>query len=174
MQVSICHATVEGQTGKIARFVADCVSGAGHTPLMFDVGDERAHADFDDIDRVILAAPVHERRHPRGFEAFVAGRHADLADRPVLMLSVSLKAAFAEGRDEAQDYLDEMLLRTGLEPDASVLVAGAVRPESYGYFESQVLRHVVLEGQSFDPGVKHEFTDWDGLRAAVRAFLDGG
>ena len=78
MQVSICHATVEGQTGNIVRFVADCVSGAGHTPLMFDVGDERAHADFDDIDRVILAAPVHERRHPRGFELRKEANIADL------------------------------------------------------------------------------------------------
>ena len=89
------------------------------------------------------------------------------------MLSVSLKAAFSIGREEAEDYLAEMILRTGFEPDERALVAGAVRPESYDYFEKEIVRHVVLRGQRIDPrdGTR-EFTDWAALEAVVTAFLN--
>ncbi|AXT25580.1 hypothetical protein D1823_02595 [Ruegeria sp. AD91A] len=65
--------------------------------------------------------------------------------------SIGLKAAFASGREEACDYLNEMLMRTGFEPNATALIAGEVRPENYGYFEREILKHVVLLGQNFDP-----------------------
>ena len=89
------------------------------------------------------------------------------------MLSVSLKASFPEGLEEAEDYLTEMKMRTGLTFDQDVLVAGAVRTDSYGYFESQIVQNVVLNGRPVDlvEGVR-EFTDWDNLSAEVDAFLN--
>ena len=71
-----------------------------------------------------------------------------------------------------QDYLTEMKMRTGFEPDKEVLVAEAVRSSSYGYFESQVVQHVVLGDRSVDlvNGVC-EFTDWNALGSEVDGFL---
>ena len=67
-----------------------------------------------------------------------------------------------------------MEMRTGFEPDRELLVAGAVRTSSYGYFENQVVRNVALDGRDIElvDGVR-EFTDWDALRDAVDAFLAG-
>lgn len=172
MAVLIAFATVEGQTGKIARHVEAVAKEAGNNVQLLDASDLAARADWDAVDKVILAASVHERRHPKDFEVFVAAKHSELKERPVLLLSVSLSAAFEEGQDEAQDYADEMKMRTGLEPDAELMVAGAIRAQSYDYFSSQVLKHVVLRGRDFDPSVKeHEFTDWDEVSATVRDFL---
>ena len=174
MTVLIVFSTIEGQTGKIARFVEDEVKASGRTALMIDA-DDMDVPDFDDVEAVILAAPVHERRHPRAFEAFLIAHEAELAACKTLFLSVSLNAAFPEGMEEAQEYVTEMNMRTKLTPDATMLVPGAVRGGAYDYYSKQVLAHVVLRDREFDPnGVDvYEFTDWDLLRGKVEGFLNG-
>lgn len=172
MTVLIVHASIEGQTGKIADFVEAEVRKAGHEVARFDADEKTAPVFFDDVTKVILAAPVHERRHPETFEVFVSAHRADLQARPSLMLSVSLSAAFPEGMEEAQEYLTEMEMRTRFKATAEALVAGAVRTGSYDYFQSQVLRHVVLRDREYDAGGgPQEFTDWDALAAQVADFL---
>lgn len=173
MTILIAYATIEGQTGKIARFVRELLREAGHSVRLFDTSDGSAEPGLDAASKVILAAPVHERRHPDDFEIFVTARRADLAKRQTLFLSVSMSAAFPEGREEAQDYVTEMVMRTGFEPTRTELVAGAIRTERYDYYATQVLRHVVLDGRPVDPSAgPHEFTDWAVLESAVREFAE--
>ncbi len=173
MTVLIAYGTVEGQTAKIARFINDVIKESGYETKLIDTGDQIRHVSLADVDMVILLAPVHERRHPKLFEAFVESQSDVFASRKSLVLSVSLKAAFARGQEDARDYLTEMLMRTHFEPDETALVAGAVRPDNYGYFEEEIVQHVVLKDQKLDPrdGAR-EFTDWDALKAMVVAFLD--
>lgn len=175
MKVLILFTTIEGQTGKIARFLEKEIAAAGQEAVLVDCADAAVPLSFDGIDKVILAAPVHERRHPERFEAILATRREELNALEVLMLSVSLSAAFPEGHEEAQDYLDEMKLRTGLRTSAEMLVPGAVRTDRYDYYARQVLRHVVLRGRDYDPDQSsHEFTDWAALKAKLSDFLADG
>ncbi|GAB5448666.1 flavodoxin domain-containing protein [Gymnodinialimonas sp.] len=171
MNVLILYGSVEGQTAKIARFVKQRVEELGHGATLANA-DDPVQLPIEGTDAVILAASVHQRRHPRNFEALLSARKDDLAERKVLMLSVSLNAAFPEGREEAEDYVLEMKMRTGLAPDAEVLVAGAVRTSEYDYFAKQVVQHVVMRGRDYDrTAEEHEFTDWDALAKAVEGFL---
>ena len=172
MSVLIVYATIVGQTGKIARFLSDVLIDAGERVTLVDAGDKTIANPFNGAHKVILAGSVHERRHPKPFEIFLTAHNRDLAECDTLLLSVSLNAAFAEGLEEAQDYVDEMLLRTGMTPSDQMLVAGAVRTERYDYFALQVLRHVILRGQDFDPrDGPREFTDWDALKSKVLSFV---
>ncbi len=172
MNVLIIYGTVEGQTKKIAEFVADHCRSEGHAVEMLDASNDPVATSIDGFDKVVLAASVHERRHPRDFEAIVSGYQEELAKCDTLMLSVSLNAAFPAGMDEAKDYLVEMKMRTKLEPNAELLVAGAVRQATYDYYARQVLQHVVLRDHDFDPTKgDYEFTDWDALTAALKDFL---
>ena len=173
MKVLIIFETVEGQTRKIVDAIEHQVRAAGHDVQHFDASDKLAALSFDGIDKVVLAAPVHERRHPEGFEVLVGTSLEELSARDTLLISVSLKAAFPEGLEEAQDYLVEMEMRTGFEPDKEFLLAGAVRTASYGYFESQIVQNVALKGRKIElvDGVC-EFTDWDALSRKVDAFLN--
>lgn len=172
MEILIVFETVEGQTRKITAFLQQRIRDAGHMVRLFDTQDRLGTAAFDGIDKVVLAAPVHERRHPKGFEVFVSASRLELKKRPTLLVSVSLKAAFPDGLEEAQDYLVEMKMRTGFEPDREVLAAGAVRPGSYGYYESQIVKNVVLAGRQVDlvDGAR-EFTNWDALGDEINAFI---
>jgi len=118
MTVLIVYATEEGQTARIARFVELELGKAGHNTRVADTLDETIEISLDGMDTVILAAPVHERRHPKPFERLLATHRDALGCRRTLMLSVSLSAAFPEGLEEAEDYLLEMKMRTRFTPDA--------------------------------------------------------
>lgn len=173
MQIVVLFETGEGQTLKIADFIAGQIREMGHKVTLVDTSDKMADLSLVDADKVILAAPVHERRHPKTFEVAIGAAKQDLAKIPTLMISVSLKAAFPEGLEEAQDYLTEMEMRTGFEPTQEALVAGAVRTGSYDYFQSQVVRYVVLDGHDVElrDGVK-EFTDWNALAKTIASFVN--
>jgi menaquinone-dependent protoporphyrinogen oxidase len=172
MKVLIIYATIEGQTGKIAKFAENLVRDVGHEVSIVDTREKVSDLDLERIDAVILAAPVHERRHPLPFEVVLSANSKELENRRTLMLSVSLSAAFPEGHEEAQEYLTEMKMRAGFSPDAELLVAGAVRGSKYDYFASQIVRHVVLRGRDVDENAdEHEFTDWDALAAKIGDFL---
>lgn len=172
MEIAILFETVEGQTGKIVTVVAHQVRSLGHNVTICDTAHQAVGGCLERADKVILAAPVHERRHPRKFEATLIGAREALAARPTLMLSVSLKAAFADGLEEARDYLIEMQMRTGFAPTLELLVAGAARMNAYDYYERQIVRHVALVGQDVELGeTGREFTDWRVLKAWVATFL---
>jgi menaquinone-dependent protoporphyrinogen oxidase len=171
MNVLIIYASIEGQTAKIAHFMESELEKAGHSVRMVDAQGTDTLA-LDDVDKVILAAPVHERRHPQLFETLLIARKKTLETRDTLLVSVSLSAAFPEGVEEAGEYVTELKMRTGFEPTAELLVAGAIRTGHYDYFATQVLRHVVLRDRNYDPSSEeHEFTDWKALSAALESFM---
>ena len=172
MKILIIFETVEGHTRKIVEFVENRLRSAGHDIQVFNAEDQTAALTFDTVDKIILAAPVHERRHPRNFELLVSASRDELSAKPTLLISVSLKASFPEGLEEAQDYLTEMEMRTDFRPTKEYLAAGAVRTESYGYFEQQVIRNVVLNGREIGlvDGVR-DFTDWTALGNTIDAFV---
>lgn len=175
MSVLIVFETVEGQTRKIARFAESHVLKAGLNVTPFNTADQTTPVSFDGVEKVILAAPVHERRHPKAFEEFLAANLPALESRDTLMLSVSLKAAFPESMEEANDFLIEMKMRTGFTPDSEALVAGAVRTKSYDYFAAMIVQLVVLRGQDYDvEDGEREFTDWKALEAKLSEFLAAG
>ena len=172
MKILVVFETGEGQTRKIAKFVSDQLKHDGHAVTVIDTSDRMATISLDDAERVILAAPVHERRHPKNFEVAIGAAKDALSDLPTLMISVSLKAAFPDGIEEARDYLTEMKMRTGFEPTTEILVAGAVQSGSYDYFQRQIVQFVALEGHELDPSDgPHEFTDWDDLADQLQRFL---
>ena len=173
MNVLILFATIEGQTEKIARFLESEVRQAGHCATLVNALDKSEDISFDGIDKVILAASVHERRHPKWFETLLSAQSQTLSQMDTLLISVSLMAAFPDTLKEAGEFVTEMKMRTGFNPRAELLVAGAVKVGSYDYFSTQVLRHVVLRGEQYDiEKGDREFTDWDALKSALLEFLD--
>ena len=172
MKVMIIYESVEGQTDKIARFARDRLAAKGHDVQLVDTADRQVEVAYAGVDKVILAAPVHERRHPKSFEVFVGADRELLGGLDTMMLSVSLKAAFPDSLGEAMEFLTDMEMRTGFEANRKLLVAGAVRPSSYDYFSTQILRHVILDGKDVSiDGDTHEFTDWDALDKELTDFV---
>jgi menaquinone-dependent protoporphyrinogen oxidase len=172
MKVLIAYATTEGQTRKIAEKIANQVRELGHVAELADIERKRRGINIDEFDAVIIAASVHQRDHQDAIEVFVTACRAALNAKPTMFLSVSLSAAFDEGRGEALDYVARFVGQTGWTPGVSLPVAGALRNEAYDYFQQQILEHVVLKNREVDRLERnHEFTDWKALSDAVEAFL---
>jgi len=173
MKILIVYASVEGQTAKIADFAAEYITQAGHDVVLANA-DDPATIDFQNTDAVVLAAPVHQRMHPKTFEAFIEASKSALAQHRTLLISVSLSAAFPEGLRDAEKYIEELKTRTGFEPDAELMIAGAVRITQYDYFAMQLIQHVVLRDRDYDVSAgEQEFTDWKALKAGVFEFVGG-
>ena len=173
MNVLILYASTEGQTRKIAKFVNEHVLKAGHTGTLVDAGQKGAILPLEGVDRIILAASIHQQRHPIIFERFVSAHNLALTSYRTFMISVSLCAAFPEGLDEARSYLAEMRKRTSFAADTEALVAGALQFKKYREYESQVVRLIGLHLERYESvdGDK-EFTDWPALERTVLEFLN--
>jgi menaquinone-dependent protoporphyrinogen oxidase len=171
MNILIGYSSQEGQTRKIAQFLGEVAKRLGHGAQLVNLDASGANLELGTFDRVILAGSVHERRHAPGFESFITQNADTLHRLKTLLLSVSLNAAFAEGLEDAQDYLDEMKLRTNFTPTAEALIAGAVRRESYDAYAEHVVRDVLLQGRD-TLEASREFTDWEALEATVSGFLE--
>ena len=123
-------------------------------------------------DGLVVAAPVHQRRHPETIINFVLAHRDDLRAKPSALISVSLSAAFADGLGDAQGYVDLLVKDCGWQPSATCLAAGALRYSEYDFFQEQIIRHVVLRGrEAKDVGGDYDFTDWDALRHFVDEFV---
>jgi menaquinone-dependent protoporphyrinogen oxidase len=172
MKTLIVYASIEGHTRKIAEHLEAKLGDLGHEVSSFNAMDRTAEVSVLPFDRIILAGSVHERMHPKPFEVFLSGNAEQLSQKPTLLISVSMSAAFPEGADEAAEYVEELSMRSGLTPNDTLCVGGAIKLGKYDYYAMQVLRHVVLRNRNFDPKeTDHEFTDWDALDAHVAGFV---
>lgn len=172
MKILIVYGTTEGQTQIIAERVAAQLREAGHKPELYDAARRPGDLDIGVFDKIIVAGSVHQKQHQRSLEIFALSNLAQLKAKPTLFLSVSLSAAFEDGRADAQGYVDEFFAYTGWQASQALLVAGALRYDEYDYFMEQIVEHIVLKGRAVNgPKGDHEFTDWDGLARSVDAFL---
>lgn len=172
MSVLIAYGTSEGQTRKIANFVASRIRELGHEAVTHDTADYLGELRLEDFDRMIVAGSVHERGHQEGLELFVLSYRQILEARPTMFLSVSLSAAFEDGCGEANGYVEKFLDSTGWKPTRRLLVAGALRHGEYGYYKKMIVKHQVLKDHALtNPETDQEFTDWNALEKAVVDFV---
>jgi menaquinone-dependent protoporphyrinogen oxidase len=175
MQIAVIYATTEGQTRKVARFVADRLVAAGHAVELL------AAADAEDLALgrfagAILAASVHAGHFQREFEHLVTARRDHLAALPTLFLAVSLVAAGTDDRDrtDRDGCVSRLCAETGWTPGRVEHVAGAFRFSHYDFFKGWAMRWIASQrGVALTPGEDLELTDWDALAAAVDGFAAG-
>jgi menaquinone-dependent protoporphyrinogen oxidase len=174
MNVLIIYGTIEGQTRKIATFMADRVRDQGNEVSLVDSTDMPTNLDVGIFDAVIAAGSVHNGHHQGGLLEFVRRHVKGLQALPTAFVSVSLSMA----SDEAQDRLDaaacadQFLDVAGWKPSVTHLVAGALRYTQYDFFKGWMLKMIAgAKGASTDTSKDHEFTDWRDLETFVDAFL---
>ncbi len=174
MNVLIIYGTTEGQTRKIANFMADRVRDRGETATLIDSTDLPNGLDVDGFDAVIAAGSVHNGRHQAALFQFVRDHRERLQVKPSAFVSVSLSMASDDKEDrlDAAACADRFLSAAEWKPTVTHLVAGALRYTQYDFFKSWILKAIAsTKGASTDTSKDHEFTDWKDLEAFVGAFL---
>ncbi|WP_421725608.1 flavodoxin domain-containing protein [Bauldia sp.] len=173
MRVLICYGTTEGQTRKIAEFVADIVREKGHEAALFDASDVSA-LEPSRCQAAILAGSVHMGRYQGALVHHIRDWHERLNGMPSAFISVSLAAAGDDphGRAEIDETAQKMLRDSGWLPKATLHAAGALRFTQYDFFKRWIMRAIARQHQSdVDVHSDTEYTDWDDVRVFVEDFL---
>ncbi len=174
MNVLIIYGTTEGQTRKIANFMADLVRRRGSQARLIDSTDMPEGLDIGAFDAIVVAGSVHQWHHQASVFQFVRDHLEILQAKPTAFVSVSLSMAgtAAEDRLDAAECAEGFLDVAGWKPTVTHLVAGALRYSQYDFFKCWILKMIAgAKGTSTDTSKDHEFTDWRDLEAFVDAFL---
>jgi len=175
MRVFIIFGTTEGQTRKLAQFMAAELRAAGHTVAVEEATPRAAHAHIPAYDALILAGSLHVGRFQSNLVEFVADHRAALKMKPTAFVSVSLSAAGEDPDD--WEGLEQCFARfqheTGWMPDAVHHAAGAIRYSQYDFFKRLVIKHIAeRRGQRTVTSQDYELTDYKALSAFILEFVE--
>lgn len=168
-RVLILHATVEGQTARIAARIAQHLRHRGH--VLDEHRDETAPANLDlaGFDAVVVGASVHYGRHPASVLALVRKYRKALAHRYSAFFSVSLSARSKP--QAAQRYVQEFLRQAGWQPQQAIIFAGALPYSRYAPLKRLLMRAFVgLAGGDTDASRDYDYTDWHAVDRFAEAF----
>jgi menaquinone-dependent protoporphyrinogen oxidase len=167
----IVYGTTDGQTAKIAQFLAQEFRALGAEIELFDaaVGSPGP----DGYDGVIVAASVHAGGFQRSVQRWVTQNREALHCAHAVFLPVSL-SVLQENPRVARDLaavITRFKRRTGWIPAETKLVAGAVLYTRYGWLKQRVMRYMMRQaGGGTDTSRDFEYTDWADLEAFARDF----
>ncbi|MCC1481935.1 flavodoxin domain-containing protein [Roseibaca sp. Y0-43] len=174
MKILVGYATKEGQSRKIARWIADRAADAGHSSelLALDDADGLEMARFD---RAVLVASIHVGQFKPALAEFAAAHAGWLGAHPTLFLPVSLAAAGHDSDDwRALAKIEQDLAQaTGWTPSRVEHTAGAYTPSRYDMLTRFIMRRIVAKKDpDADLDVDHEYTDWADLGRVVDSWLE--
>src|SRR5512146_944726 len=175
MKFLLVYGTTEGQTEKVARFVADHLAQQGQQTQVINAIDEAATTiDLRGFDAVIIAASVHAGHYQSAVIHFVSRHLEGIEARPNAFLSVSLAAASDDGDDVhgLEQCIAAFAQQTGWTPRRVHHVAGAFRYASYDFLKRWAMKYIAYrKGGPMDTSRDHELTDWVDLAQFVSSFL---
>ena len=164
--VLIVFATKEGQSGKIARYLAASFKACGHVVELHDAEHDRKCPDFERAHAAVVCAPIHARGYPRAIVRFVR-EHKDFLDGlPSAFLSVGLAvlSKVHDGRAQTLAIVEKFVQQTDWHPRRVELVAGALPYTRYNVIVRFVMRRIAAtEGGDTDASRDYEYTDWSQL-----------
>lgn len=173
--VLVIYGSTDGQTRKIAGFVAEALQTRGLKVDLIDSATPSAEAVQPRHAAAVLAGSLHEHLHQRALQHFVQKNVGWLNTIPTLFLSVSLEAAMPDAvdRHQARHHLQCFLDATGLQPLRAEPVAGALRYTQYDWMRRTMVKLIARQmGASTDTAHDCEYTDWDALERTVDEFVE--
>jgi menaquinone-dependent protoporphyrinogen oxidase len=164
----ILYATTEGQTAKIARFLADRLRARGADVLLLNAVELPGDMDPAAFGAVILAASLHTGHYQAAIEHFARDHHERLNAMHSTFVSVSLSAA-GDDEDDVQGLarcVEDLQRTTGWKPRHVHHAAGAFRYTQYDFLKRWAMKYIAWrKGGPTDSSQDWELTDWDALGA---------
>jgi menaquinone-dependent protoporphyrinogen oxidase len=167
-RVLVVFHTSEGQTAKIAERIASVLREAGHVVELSEVADAPAPRGYDGV---VVGDSIHAVKHSREMVRYLESHAATLNAMPAALFQVSLTSANPDEEHTATAHglVEELLSRTGFDPDVVGLFAGALVYTQYGWLKRHIMRAIVKrEGGDTDMSRDYEYTDW----VAVERFAE--
>jgi menaquinone-dependent protoporphyrinogen oxidase len=170
-KIMIGYGTTEGQTARIAEYIADVIRGQSHEARVVDLKQPRGLSP-DDYDALIVGGSIHMGKHEEHVVNYVKTNRATLERLPSAFFSVSL-AAHGD-MDNARAYVENFVQESGWRPAQVGYFGGALLYRQYGFMKRLMMKRIVRDkpgNLSLDTSRDHEYTEWDGVRQFAEAFL---
>lgn len=168
-RILILHATIEGQTARVAARIAQYLRDRGHAVESIRADSAPVGPEFAAFDAVIVGASVHYGRHPDHLRALVRRHRAALASRRSAFFSVSLSARSKP--QAAQRYVQKFLRQAGWQPRQTATFAGALPYSEYATWKRWLMiAFVGFAGGDTDASRDYEYTDWHAVDRFAEAF----
>ncbi len=174
-RILIAYGTSEGQTARIAEYLAGVIRDQGHEAVPVDIRRAGAPAP-DGYDAVIVGASVHMGKHQSCVRDFARKNRAVLEHLPSAFFSVSLAAqdTTEAARREVEGCVEKFVQQTGWRPRKVGLFAGALLYTRYGFFTRWIMRKIARSKGSSDTDTSRDYfyTDWADVRRFAEEFLE--
>jgi menaquinone-dependent protoporphyrinogen oxidase len=164
------YQTSEGQTAKIAARIAETLRAGGNE---IDVRDVEHAPAPDGYDGVVVGDSIHAVKHSRPMIRYVTENVGALNAMPSALFQVCLASANPDEQHTAaaHELVVDLTERTGLDPDAVGMFAGALVYTQYGWFKRHMMRAIVKhEGGDLDMTKDYEYTDWNAVTQFAEHF----
>ena len=169
--VPVFYATTEGQTRRIADYLATSLRNLGLVGTAIEIGSaEAAVVDWARVKAVAVGASVHGGKHQRQAAAFVSRHLVRLNARPSVFFSVSLsiRSSIPREVDAARAVAEAFPREVGWEPRRVVCLAGRLAYLQYGWLKRFIMRRIAAKsGGPIDTSRDYEFTDWAEVRSVA-------
>lgn len=175
IKVLIPYGTSEGQTARIAEYLANVIRGHGYAAYPVDLSDSSLPV-MDRYDAVLVGASVHMGKHESYVRDFVKKNREALERLPSAFFSVSLAAHddTEEARAALEGYIEKFAQETGWHPRMVGLFAGALLYTRYGFFKRWIMNKIARNKGSPDTDTSRDYiyTDWDSVTHFAEEFLE--
>ena len=171
-KIYIPYSTGEGQTAKIAEYIADVMRAHGHEAQTSDIGRSEGSVPGE-YDGVLLGASIHMGKHDKHAVEFVRDNRTVLERLPSAFFSVSL-AAHGD-MDEARSYVEDFEQQTGWRPARVALFGGALLYTQYGFVKRHMMKRIAGNkpgNLGTDVSRDYVYTEWDGVQRFAEDFLE--
>jgi menaquinone-dependent protoporphyrinogen oxidase len=168
-RIYIPYATSEGQTARIAEYIADVVRDHGHKADAVELSEAESPLEYDGV---IIGSSIHMGKHDKRAGKYVHEHLHALEGMASAFFSVSL-AAHGE-HEEAEGYVEEFEQETGWRPDRVGIFSGALLYTQYGFLKRRLMRKIASEkpgSLGTDISRDYVYTEWDGVRRFAEDFL---
>ena len=168
----IAYVTHEGQTAKIAEYIADVIRAHGQEAETVDL-KKSGDGVPDGYDGVIVGSSIHVGKHDKHATEYVKRNRGTLEQIPSAMFSVSLAAHGDE--EEAEGYVEKFEEQTGWHPAKVALFSGALPYTEYGFVKRHMMKQIAghMPGDlGTDTHRNYVYTEWDGVKRFAEDFLE--
>lgn len=174
MHVLILYASLEGQTEKIASYIAQEVQDKGYQVSLLSI--DMLPADFSDANyhAVIIGGSIHMGNYPKPMKKLVKSHRDWLNKIPSALFTVCMGINSVEAKSvkEAREYGEHFIADTGWQPGLNETIAGAVKYTQYNFITRFIMKMISKrEGGSTDTSRDHEYTSWKQVKQFAEKFV---
>ena len=161
MKTLILYSSQDGQTKKIAHFIAEQLGDCA----VHSISEESA-VDFAQFDRIVIGASIRYGHFNQTLYKTIKKQTALLNSKPSAFFGVNLTAR-KEGKNspETNVYVRKFLQRIQWRPTTAAVFAGALFYPRYNWFDRIMIQFIMkLTGGETDPTKEIEYTDWEKVK----------